>query len=275
MRQAGVSSSLPRKRQATSKNPVTPRHLNQASLELSTESAYNSNNDSHPPQPDIPLTNDREQGKDGLVFEDPSALHDKAACCSDSGSIITDYGFHLLPSNGGELQTSNGPNFSSPTTDTQAYPGINHGFPGHGFTDLSAMMFPSADPFAYPNQLMPSLDNGRFIKRESCIGSTTYNANAEVTKGPCNKFDAPMFRLSPGIMMHGQQTGPLEHTTDSSLDDLGRGFGNNAVIMMNANDDSEIMHQHLGSSLIPETKLDHSFEEDWGSAWMNHGYGPQ
>jgi len=91
--------------------------------------------------------------------------------------------------------------------------GVNNGLP-----DLSAMMFPSADPFAYPNQPMMEFDN---IKQEN-IGNINsgprappmYLSNGASGAGVYDDLEGQLFGPIPPYLMQGQQqfdvTGQLD-----------------------------------------------------------------
>lgn len=100
-----------------------------------------------------------------------------------------------------DLSFTSTPNSSSadPTVQRQEFNmpqsfGSNDGFP-----DLSAMMFPSGDPFAYPNQPMIEFDN---IKQES---------SAAMQHSPAAPMFLPNGSRGPGIYddLEGQLFGPL------------------------------------------------------------------
>jgi hypothetical protein len=99
-----------------------------------------------------------------------------------------------LSASGTPDSSSTGNSLQHPRYPLQQQYGVNNTLP-----DLSAMMFPSADPFAYPNQPMMEFDN---VKRE----------NMEMMAGAQN---APMFMPSgttgPPIYddLEGQLFGPL------------------------------------------------------------------
>ncbi|KAG8534140.1 uncharacterized protein KY384_000984 [Bacidia gigantensis] len=74
---------------------------------------------------------------------------------------------HYLPTPA-PIQTPQSPG-TSMYTNTTTGPG------GRGF---SAMMFPSADPFAYPNQPLTTLDNQQQIKQEEPIHPSMFNTES-------------------------------------------------------------------------------------------------
>lgn len=80
--------------------------------------------------------------------------------------------------------------------------GSNNGFP-----DLSAMMFPSGDPFAYPNQPMTEFDN---IKQENSgavhsLAAPTFLQNGTAGSGIYDDLEGQLFGPIPPYLMQGQQ----------------------------------------------------------------------
>jgi hypothetical protein len=79
--------------------------------------------------------------------------------------------------------------------------GVNNGLP-----DLSAMMFPSADPFAYPNQPMMEYDN---IKQENIgnmpngLPANNYLSNG-AQPGIYDDLEGQLFGPIPPYLMQGQ-----------------------------------------------------------------------
>ena len=90
---------------------------------------------------------------------------------------------------------------SSSTSNSMQQPydmqpvGASSALPG-----LSAMMFPSADPFAYPNQPMMEFDN---IKQES-VGNTPQMNFTSSGPGIYDDLEGQLFGPLPPYMMEGQ-----------------------------------------------------------------------
>lgn len=75
------------------------------------------------------------------------------------------------------------------------------------FPDLLSMMFPSGDPFAYPNQPISTLEEGNFKQEPGQFGFSGANNipffNEPTTSGiPFENFDAPIYG-APYIMAGG------------------------------------------------------------------------
>jgi hypothetical protein len=80
--------------------------------------------------------------------------------------------------------------------------------PNSGLPDLGAMMFPSGDPFAYPNQPMTEFDN---IKQEN-IGSMKssrappmFLSNGTSGPGIYDDLEGQLFGPLPPYLLQGQQ----------------------------------------------------------------------
>lgn len=152
-----------------------------------------------------------------------------------------------------------------PTSSIPSY-NIQNSFSGQVLPDLSAMMFPSADPFAYPNQPMTTLENRHFIKQENPVDPNMYNLGPPTTTAtPYDNMDAQMFGSTPSYMMQGQQPGfGIQSPVGMS------GLGSTAVMMPMQGNDAAGWPQQQRSGGNPGTNLDQLFGEDWGG-WMNQG----
>jgi hypothetical protein len=76
-----------------------------------------------------------------------------------------------------------------------------------GFPDLSAMMFPSGDPFAYPNQPMTELDNCKSENIADMLGTRAplFVPNGISGSGIYDDLEGQLFGPLPPYMMQGQQ----------------------------------------------------------------------
>lgn len=101
---------------------------------------------------------------------------------------------------------------TSSATDPNARPlefNIPQAFgPADGFPDLSAMMFPSGDPFAYPNQPMTEFEN---IKHENVAdvqnspAAAMFLSNGASGSGIYDDLEGQLFGPIPPYLMQGQQ----------------------------------------------------------------------
>ena len=143
-----------------------------------------------------------------------------------------------------------------------------------GLPDFSAMMFPSTNPFAYPNQPMTTLEN-RYPKQEDAL---------------C-PMDMSLFKIAPGVeadalfdddhevqllgpmppyMMQGQQ--PAMHRLRSNIAvGMGReNQGSSSMAFGGELDDWPSQQQRSGG--MSASKLEEVFEGDWTADWTNQGY---
>ena len=137
----------------------------------------------------------------------------------------------------------------------------------HGVPDLSAMMFPSADPFAYPNQPMITLENRSYIKQEPPISQAVFDP--PTTTG-YEGVGGQSFDQVPGysILSPGQDGG-FSMPPPGSMNLSGTDAGSNAMVMSQGGPEWE-PHQQTQR----ETQgmgLGQLYGEDWGG-WMNQGY---
>lgn len=149
---------------------------------------------------------------------------------------------------------------------------LQNSFNGQQIPDLSAMMFPSADPFAYPNQPMTTLENRHFIKQENPMDPSMYNLDPPTTTvSPYDNMDASKFGGIPPFMLQGQRPGfgIPNMTSPMSMS----GTDSIAVTMPTQGYDAGGWPQQQRSGGTPGVNLDQDqlFGEDWGG-WMNQGY---
>ena len=201
------------------------------------------------------------------VPQDPSALQrpqsSRAALryCGGSQDV-----YSVTKSNGVPRQNSISPNNTVyPSTPYSLQPASA----SQQIPDLSAMMFPSTDPFAYPNQPMTTLQSRQFIKRESPLHPNTFNSGLPTTTDtPYSHVEPQIYREMPAyIMPHDQQGYGLQNIT-SPMDMSGIGPTATATPMQGG-DAVWPQQQELGDS--SGMNFDQIFGEDWGG-WMNQGY---
>ena len=135
---------------------------------------------------------------------------------------------------------------------------------------LSSMMFPSADPFAYPNQPLTTLENRQAIKQENPIDSDMFS--------PPITSAAPYENLDYGslpYMMQSQQLGFGMQSVNSSM---GISSTNSTPTTMPVQENEggawpqqQRQQQQPRSGDTPGVNYDQLFGEDWGG-WMNQGY---
>lgn len=133
--------------------------------------------------------------------------------------------------------------------------------------DLSSMMFPSSDPFAYPNQPMTTLENRQSIKQENPVDRGMFS--------PPTTSGAPYDNLDYGslpYMMQSQQLGFGMQSMNPSMD-MSNIDSTPTTMPMQGNEGGgwpqKQQQQRPGGT--PGVNIDQLFGEDWGG-WMNQGY---
>ena len=156
-----------------------------------------------------------------------------------------------------------------PTNGDQSAFGTQNNFLGQDVPDLSAMMFPSGDPFAYPNQPMTTLENRQAIKQENPMDSGTFNLPGPTTTGaPYDNYNAQMYNQMPPYMMPGQSSGyPQGVNTSMGMTSAGSNTPSSVPQGFGAANWSLNDTQSRPSS-TPGGGFDQLFGEDWGG-FMN------
>ena len=94
-------------------------------------------------------------------------------------------------------------------------------FNTHGLPDISSMMFPSEDPFAYPTQPMMTLEDGQFAQSPTFPNNASglFNMPSTPTSNvPYDNIEAQLFGPLPPYLNQGQ----MEQQPDLVLQDLER-----------------------------------------------------
>jgi len=171
---------------------------------------------------------------------------------------------------------------------------INNSFsdPSLPLPDMSAMMFPSTDPFAYPNQPMTTFENTnfRFNPKEATASPSIHNfsgfrpsssgGNAAIfgdpstlsngTIGPTKPSangqgtdsDVQLFGPMPMYLMQGAQNNPQSALQNQNQDQGGPG--------QNGHLDLNGIGQFEGSTM----NLDDLFSgEEWANTFLDQGLG--
>ena len=134
---------------------------------------------------------------------------------------------------------------------------------GVGVPDLSAMMFPSEDPFVYPNQPITTLENRQNIKQEETEGMYGVQPAAVSTNAPYEDVDGRHFGGMPAYSVPNQQVG-FQMAGVSGMNPSHNSIQTPAPEWIQHAPD-----QDIGGP--PATPLDQLFGEDW-SGWINQGY---
>lgn len=142
------------------------------------------------------------------------------------------------------------------------------GLSSNGFPDFSARMFPSADPFAYPNQSMTTLESHNFIKSEDCLDANMYNTSNPLTaEGQYDNLDVQIYGQLPPYLMQGHQLDTGLQNASPPLDMNYVGHDPN-ILAMNDGGDGWAGPQARTQGM----NLDQIFGENWTSGFMNSGY---
>lgn len=149
--------------------------------------------------------------------------------------------------------------------------GGSPGLSRNGFPDLSAMMFPSADPFAYPNQPITTLESRNLIKSEDCFDANMYEAaNTSIAGGLYDSLDAQIYGQLPPYLMQGQQPGTGLQNASPPLDMNYVGPDLHALAMDDGGNGWTGQQAVTGGT--QGINIDHLFGENWSSGWINSGY---
>lgn len=157
--------------------------------------------------------------------------------------------------------SNNSPGGSLPSS-AASYGGQNNYVP-----DLSSMMFPSADPFAYPNQPMTTLETRQSIKQESPMDPNMFS--------PPNTSGPPYENLDYGSLPYLMQNQQLGFGMQSMTPTMGMSNADATPTTMPTQGSEgggwpqqQQQQRPGGTSAV---NLDQLFGEDWGG-WMNQGY---
>lgn len=136
----------------------------------------------------------------------PSASRKVTTFDHGASSRITDDYLHLYPNNylmpadAVGSSTLLRAHSSGPPNATQPILTTSQNFASTGFAGISAMMFPSADPFAYPMQPMSSIENSNSMKLEDRQDSSCHDTFSTVTESGASTqlVGAYALHLMPG-----------------------------------------------------------------------------
>ena len=109
--------------------------------------------------------------------------------------------------------------------------------PNSGLPDLSATMFPSADPFAYPNQPTSEYEN---VKHEEFNtintgnrGPPIYVPSGSMNTNVYDDLEGQLFGPIPPYLMQGQQSFDMAQMEMSGMDSMNYGAGITPTTEMN------------------------------------------
>ena len=197
--------------------------------------------------------------------------------------LDTSYGRESLD----DYTPSNSDNMGPRTPDSTSSGGVtfssagptNFGFQqtlgGTRLPDLSAMMFTSADPFAYPNQPMTTLENRQAAKRENSYSPRNannphmYATTPTSNSTPYDSLEVQTFGPFPPYLMMGHQA--MGMPAMSGPMDIG-GIETGGNLMSMGGDDGAWAQQQGRTGGTPGVNLDEIFGEEWSGGWMNPGF---
>ncbi len=141
-----------------------------------------------------------------------------------------------------------------------------YGMQNHHVPDLSSTMFPSTDPFAYPNQPMTTLEDRQSIKQENSVDPNVF--------GPPNSSGAPYNNLDYNSLPYTMQSQQLGFEMQGMNSSIGMTNSNPTPTTMPTRGDESsgwAQQQQQRPSGAHGVMIDQLFGEDWGG-WMNQGY---
>ena len=252
----GALNSTPqsqKKRSAPSQLPLSQSQSSQRATDISARGQ----NVSSPTRRSNISPNQQGSLKRSSIAQDSSPLHDHMTNLDP----IYRRGPHDPRST-----SNNSPSSSIPPS------AISHSTQDNYVPALSSMMFPSADPFAYPNQPLTTLENRQVIKQENPIDSDMFSP--PITSGA--QYENLDYGSLP-YMMQSQQLGFGMQSINSSM---GISSTNSAPTTMPVHGNEggpwpqqqqQQQQQQPRSGDTPGVNYDQLFGEDWGG-WMNQGY---
>jgi hypothetical protein len=145
---------------------------------------------------------------------------------------------------------------------------------GTGFAGLSAVMFPSAEPSAYPKQPMGSIGADNPIKLEDTRIWGWYDTKSPTVDEPAAPGTLALGAY-PSYLMSGQHPGFGAGAQDMRLplDMNHQAFGNRLTVPTEGVD-SGWTSDPTPSDNRQGMNIDHLGAADWNPAWMHPGYGP-
>ena len=200
------------------------------------------------------------------THQEPSTLRHQVIGMDSPNRTSPQDPHNASKANAADKQTRNSPKSPTHSTSSQGPYGIQQPFTGQAVPDLTAMMFPSADPFVYPNQPMTTLENRQIVKQESSLGPSIYNL-APTTSSSYDGTGSQIYGAMSPYLMHEQQPGFGMQNMQIPISMANADFATNTMSV--ENDDA--CGWPRGSGGTPGINLDQLFGEDWGG-WMNQGY---
>ena len=279
----GSNSSLPKKKRqhASSPKPTGKDHISKDHPEISQKYTHgNEGIESIRRARTFPTNADLSHQKRGSVHYDANILSSFDPTYNQkSGGTYTPSNSEPVSARTPDSVSSSGVPFNATTTQqTLGYP---QGLGVSGLPDFSAMMFPSGDPFAYPNQPMITLEDGNFMKQEtSAFDSSTghtgnpYNlpqSNTISSNTPFDNLEAQVFESLPPYLMQGQSQGVGRQNLEAQMGIQSPEGNEPSIMAMNGGGMGGWSGQQLGGRVTPGMNLDEIFGDEWKRGWTNQG----
>ena len=211
-----------------------------------------------------------------LPHDAPDMQHSRIA------AIETDY--HVGPpelytptnSESMGIQTpESGSSGGMPFNTVQASFGLQQNCGDTGVPALSAMMFPSSDPFAYPNQPMTTLENRQFTKQENLFNpldtKPLYNTASPSNSNPYDNIEVQLFGPLPPYLMQTPQPGMGMQNMGAPLDVSGAA-GEEGMMAMNGGASNAWIQSQGRAGGVAGMNLDEMFGDEWKGGWTEQGF---
>ena len=201
--------------------------------------------------------------------QDPTSFHSSAGPKVDAThpSNLQDSFYKSSAVINDSIRSSNSPSAVQSSGDQSTY-GMQSASFDQEVPDFSAMMFPSSDPFAYPNQPMTTLENYQLIKQENPMDSSMLDLPDPTTMGaPFDVYDAQTYGQMPPFFMQNQPPEFLQDTNPPTT--LSSEDPNVSSPATQGYDGGQWpLNQQQRPSNLHGMGFDQLFGEDWGG-WMN------
>jgi hypothetical protein len=268
--EAGIPSSPPKKRQERTNDTIAESTLSAKAAEDYNRSAPDHNAGNHSQQLVLTRTQESEPGYDASAPHDASTVgyeacsglvnDDLQTCPNDYVRSMDVFELPTLPRADYRATINPTQPCLTPTTPTSA---------GAGFEGISAMMFASADPYAYPKQPMSTIGNRNPIKVEDGQDAGWYGA----TMSSVDESAASAAQGFGAYVMAGQypDASAVEQTIHPSSPIHQQDYKNFLTVSAEF---ASGPWPSPGADNLVGMNFHNVAAPEWASARMHHGYGP-